>query len=260
MLILILIIVQQLLDNSPLPWGHHIRLLDRVKDTDQRLWYLRAAQEYGWSRAVLELQIESGLFARQGQALTNFSRTLPPPQSDLAQQILKDPYNFDFLTLGEDAHERQLEKGLLAQMQSFLLEMGAGFSFVGNQYHLEIGGKDYYIDLLFYHLRLRCFVVVDLKMSEFVPEFAGKMNFYLAAVDDLLRHAADAPSLGLILCKTREQVTVEYALRSTAAPIGVAQFCVTDTLPSELWDKLPTVQQIEAELLLPAGDRDESES
>ncbi len=164
------------------------------------------------------------------------------------------------MTLSEDARERQLEKGLLAQMQSFLLEMGTGFSFVGNQYHLEVGGKDYYIDLLFYHLRLRCFIVVELKMTEFMPEFAGKMNFYLAAVDDLLRHPTDAPSLGLILCKTREQVTVEYALRSTAAPIGVAEFRVTDTLPSELWDKLPTVQQIEAELLLPADDRDESES
>jgi len=247
-------IIQQLLDNSPLPWGHHIRLLDRVKDAGQRLWYLRAAHEYGWSRAVLELQIESGLYGRQGQALTNFSRTLPPPQSDLAQQILKDPYNFDFLTLGGDAHERQLEKGLLAHLQSFLLEMGAGFSLVGSQYHLEIGGKDYYIDLLFYHLRLRCFVVVDLKMTEFVPEFAGKMNFYLAAVDDLLRHPTDAPSLGLILCKTREQVTVEYALRSTAAPIGVAEFHVTNTLPNEFLNALPTVQQIEAELSLSAED------
>lgn len=250
------IIVQQLLDNSPLPWGHHIRLLDRVKDADQRLWCLRAAHEYGWSRAVLEIQIESGLHARQGQALTNFSRTLPPPQSDLAQQILKDPYNFDFLTLGEDAHERQLEKGLLSHLQSFLLEMGSGFSFVGSQYHLEIGGKDYYIDLLFYHLRLRCFVVVDLKMTEFAPEFAGKMNFYLSAVDDLLRHPADAPSVGLILCKTRQQVTVEYALRNTAAPMGVAEFRVTDVLPSDLLNSLPTVQQIEAELSLLPEDAD----
>ncbi len=247
-------IVQQLLHNSPLPWGHHIRLLEQVKDADQRLWYLQAAHEHGWSRAVLELQIESGSFMRQGQALTNFSRTLPPPQSDLAQQILKDPYNFDFLSLGRDAHERQLEKGLLSHLQSFLLEMGAGFSLVGSQYHLEVGDKDYYIDLLFYHLRLRCFVVVDLKMAEFAPEFAGKMNFYLAAVDDLLRHPTDAPSLGLILCKTQQQVTVEYALRSTTAPIGVAGFRVTDTLPSELWDTLPTVQQIEAELGLSAED------
>ena len=241
-------IVQQLLHNSPLPWGHHLRLLDKVKDADRRLWYTQAAHEHGWSRAILEHQIETDLYGRQGQAQTNFARTLPPPQSDLAQQILKDPYNFDFLTLGADAHERQLEGGLLAHVQKFLLEMGAGFSFVGSQYHLEVGGKDYYVDLLFYHLRLRCFVVVDLKMTEFTPEFAGKMNFYLSAVDDLLRHPSDAPSIGLILCKTREHVTVEYALRNTATPIGVAEFRITDALPVDLLDSLPTVQQIEAEL------------
>ncbi len=217
-----LAVVQQLLDESPLPWGHHIRLLDRVKDAGQRLWYIRTAHEHGWSRAILEHQVESDLYGRQGRAITNFSHTLPPPQSDLAQQILKDPYNFDFLTLGADAQERHLERGLLAHVQKLLLEMGAGFSFVGSQYHPEIGGQGYYLDLLFYHLRLRCFVVVDLKMTRFVPEFAGKMNFYLSAVDDLLRHPTDAPSLGLILCKTRDRVTVEYALRNTATPIGVA--------------------------------------
>lgn len=241
-------IVQQLLDNSPLPWGHHIRLLDRVKDREQRFWYIQAAYAHGWSRAILEHQIETNLHGRQGQALTNFTRTLPPPQSDLARQILKDPYNFDFLTLGPDAHERHLEQGLLTHIQQFLLERGKGFSLVGSQYHLEIGGKEYFVDLLFYHLRLRCFVVVDLKMTEFVPEFAGKMNFYLSTVDDLLRHPSDAPSLGLILCRTREQVTVEYALRNTAAPIGVAEYHVTDDLPGGLADSLPTVQQIEAEL------------
>ena len=249
-------IVQQLLHNSPLPWGHHLRLLDKVKDADQRLWYVRAAHEHGWSRAILEHQIETDLYGRQGQATSNFTRTLPPPQSDLAQQILKDPYNFDFLTLGTDAHERNLERGLLAHLQKFLLEMGAGFSFVGSQYHLEVGGEDYYIDLLFYHLRLRCFVVVDLKMTKFIPEFAGKMNFYLSAVDDLLRHPSDAPTLGLILCKTRERVTVEYALRNTATPIGVAEFRVTDALPNDLLDSLPTVQQLEAELSEPPDDGD----
>ncbi len=249
-------IVQQLLHNWPLPWGHHVRLLDRVKDADQRLWYLRAAHEHGWSRAILEHQIESGLYGRQGQAQTNFSRALPPPQSDLAQQILKDPYNFDFLTLGADAQERHLERGLLGHLQKFLLEMGAGFSFVGSQHHLEVGGKDYYLDLLFYHLRLRCFVVVDLKMTEFQPEFSGKMNFYLSAVDDLLRHPTDAPSVGLILCKTHEGVTVEYALRNTGTPIGVAAFHVTDALPSEMLDSLPTVQQIEAELSQAADEED----
>jgi len=247
-------IVQQLLHNSPLPWGHHVRLLDRVKDADQRLWYVRAAHEYGWSRAILEHQIESGLYGRQGQALTNFSRALPPRQSDLAQQILKDQDNFDFLTLGADAQEQHLEHGLLGHLQRFLLEMGAGFSFVGSQHHLEVGGKDYYLDLLFYHLRLRCFVVVDLKMTEFQPEFSGKMNFYLSAVDDLLRHPMDAPSVGLILCRTHDGVTVEYALRNTGTPIGVAAFHVTDALPVEMLDSLPTVQQIEAELSQAANE------
>lgn len=239
-------IVQQLLHNSPLPWGHLIRTLDKVKEAEPRAWYLRAAYEYGWSRSILEHQIDTDLYGRQGKALTNFERTLPPPQSDLAQQILKDPYNFDFLTLGSDAQERHLERGLLEHVRAFLMEMGAGFSFVGSQYHLEVGGQDYYLDLLFYHLRLRCFVVVDLKMRSFIPEFAGKMNFYLAAVDDLLRHPADAPSIGIILCKTREKITVEYALRNTTTPIGVAEFVTA--LPPDLADSLPTVRQMEAEL------------
>jgi predicted nuclease of restriction endonuclease-like (RecB) superfamily len=241
-------ILQQLLQNSPLPWGHHIRILDKVKDAEQRVWYIRAAYEHGWSRAILEHQIETDLYGRQGKALTNFTRTLPASDSDLAQQILKDPYNFDFLTLGADAHERHLERGLLEHIRAFLMEMGTGFSFVGSQYHFEVGGKDYYLDLLFYHLKLRSFVIVDLKMREFIPEYAGKMNFYLSAVDDLLRHPTDAPTIGLILCKSRDRVTVEYALRNTATPIGIAEFHVTDVLPTDLLDSLPTVQQIESEL------------
>jgi predicted nuclease of restriction endonuclease-like (RecB) superfamily len=232
---------------AQIPWFHNMVLLEKVKNGEERAWYIRAAQEYGWSRAILEHQIESNLYERQGQALTNFSQTLPPPQSDLAQQILKDPYNFDFLTLGPDAQERHLERGLLDHVRAFLMEMGTGFAFVGSQYHLEVSGKDYYLDLLFYHLRLRCFVVVDLKMGEFTPEFAGKMNFYLSAVDDLLRHPQDAPSLGLILCKSRERVTVEYALRNTATPIGVAEFVTA--LPPALAQSLPTVAQMEAELM-----------
>lgn len=245
-------IVQQLLHNSTIPWGHQLRILDKVKDTEQRLWYIRAASEYGWSRAVLEHQIETNLYGRQGKTLTNFERVLPPPQSDLAQQILKDPYNFDFLTLASDANERHLERGLLEHLRAFLLEMGAGFAFVGSQYHLEVSGKDYYLDLLFYHLRLRCFIVVDLKMGEFKPEFAGKMNFYLSAVDDLIRHPTDAPTIGLILCKARDGVTVEYALRNTTTPIGVAEFIAS--LPADLADSLPTVQQLEAELTTQESD------
>jgi len=223
-------------------------ILDKIKDGERRRWYIQAAYEHGWSRAILEHQIESDLHGRQGKALTNFERTLPPADSDLAQQVLKDPYNFDFLTLAGDAKERHLERGLLEHVREFLLEMGAGFSFVGSQYHLEVGGLDYYLDLLFYHLHLRCFVVVDLKMRTFTPEDAGKMNFYLSAVDDLLRHPADAPSIGLVLCKSRERVTVEYALRNTATPIGVAEFQLTEALPAELADNLPSVQQIEEEL------------
>jgi predicted nuclease of restriction endonuclease-like (RecB) superfamily len=237
-------IVQQLLHNSPLPWGHLLRALDKVKEAEPRAWYLRAAYEHGWSRAVLEHQIDTDLYGRQGKAISNFAATLPPPQSDLAQQVLKDPYNFDFLTLGSDAQERHLERGLLENIRAFLLEMGAGFALVGSQYHLEVSKKDYYIDLLFYHLRLRCFVVVDLKMEEFKPEFAGKMNFYLSAVDDLLRHSQDAPSIGLILCKSRDHVTVEYALRNTATPIGVAEFVTA--LPPALAENLPSIEQIEA--------------
>ena len=194
-----------------LPWGHNVRLIETVKDRAEREWYVRQAIEHGWSRNVLVHQIESGLFNRQGKALTNFDRTLPAPQSELAQEIIKDPYYFDFLALGSEMLERDLERGLLENLRSLILELGKGFAFVGSQYHLEVGGQDYYLDLLFYHLRLRCFVVIDLKIEEFKPEFAGKMNFYLSAIDDQLRHANDAPTIGIILCKQRNEVIVEYA-------------------------------------------------
>lgn len=233
----------QLDENVPqlaaqIPWFHNVILLEKVKDPAIRDWYAQAAFEHGWSRNVLEMQIESRLHERQGKAVTNFSRTLPPPQSDLAQALLKDPYNFDFLTLGDDAHEREVERGLLEHIRQFLLEMGAGFAFVGSQYPLEVDGKDYYLDLLFYHLKLRCFVVLELKATEFQPEFVGKMNFYLAAVDDTLRHEGDAPSIGLLLCRKKQTLTVEYALRNVATPIGVAEF-VTDL-----------AQRLEAELTI----------
>jgi predicted nuclease of restriction endonuclease-like (RecB) superfamily len=197
---------------------------------------------------VLVHQIESGLFQRQGKAITNFQATLPPPQSDLAEQVLKDPYNFDFLTLAADARERELQQDLLAHLRKFLLELGAGFAFVGEQHHLEVGGEDFYIDLLFYHLRLRCFVIIDLKMQPFKPEFAGKMNFYLSAVDDLLRHKDDQPSIGLILCKNKNRLVAEYALRDTRKPIGVSAYQITQRLPERLKGSLPTVEELEAEL------------
>lgn len=231
-----------------IPWFHNVVLIEKLKDPAARLWYAWQTLEHGWSRAVLVHQIESGLFMRQGKAVTNFEATLPPPQSDLAQQVLKDPYNFDFLTLAADARERELEQGLLAHLRKFLLELGAGFAFVGEQHHLEVGGEDFYIDLLFYHLRLRCFVVIDLKMEPFKPEFAGKMNFYLSAVDDLLRHKDDQPSIGLILCRERNRLVVEYALRDTHKPIGISAYRITQRLPQRLKGSLPTVEQLEAEL------------
>jgi len=207
-----------------IPWGHNIILLEKIKDAAVRHWYAQAAFEHGWSRNILEMQIESRLHERQGQGVTNFSRTLLPPQSDLAQALLKDPYNFEFLTLAGDAHERDVERGLLEHIRQFLLEMGAGFAFVGSQYPLVVDGQDYFLDLLFYHLKLRCFVVLELKAGDFRPEFIGKMNFYLAAVDDTLRHEDDAPSVGLLLCRKKQALTVEYALRNVATPIGVSEF------------------------------------
>jgi predicted nuclease of restriction endonuclease-like (RecB) superfamily len=238
--------VQQVV--GQIPWGHNLRILDLVKTRTEREWYVRQTVQNGWSRNVLVHQIESGLYGRQGKAQTNFAATLPEPQSDLARQVLKDPYNFDFLTLAEDARERELESGLLEHLRKFLLELGVGFAFVGSQYPIEVGGEDFRLDLLFYHLKLRCFVVIDLKMGAFQPEYAGKMNFYLSAVDDLLRHPADQPSIGVILCKYRNAVVAEYALRDTAKPIGIAEYLATVSLPADLKGSLPTVEELEAEL------------
>jgi predicted nuclease of restriction endonuclease-like (RecB) superfamily len=233
-----------------LPWGHNVRLLDALKTPEERTWYARQAIEHGWSRNVLVHQIDSNLFARQGSALTNFSRTLPAEQSELAQQILKDPYTFDFLSLGPEMLERDLERGLIEHLRSLILELGKGFAFVGSQYHLEVGGQDYYLDLLFYHLRLRCFVVIELKIEDFKPEFAGKMNFYLSAVDDQLRHPDDKPTIGIILCKGRNEVVVEYALRDSTKPMGVAQYQLSPALPAQLQQELPTVEDFAREFPL----------
>ena len=237
---------------AKIPWGHNVRLLDYVKDPAEREWYVRQTIENGWSRNVLAAQVESGLFQRQGRAVNNFDRTLPAPQSELAQQLLKDPYTFDFLSLGAKAQERDLERGLLDHVRSFLLELGKGFALVGSQYHLEVGGQDYYLDLVFYHLKLRCFVIIDLKMGDFKPEDSGKMNFYLAAADDLLRHPTDQPTIGLILCKTQNRVVSEYALRGLSQPIGVAEWQLTRALPAELRRSLPTTEELDAALGTPA--------
>jgi predicted nuclease of restriction endonuclease-like (RecB) superfamily len=238
--------VQEVL--AQITWYHNITLLDKVKDRTEREWYIQKTIENGWSRNVMVHQIESGLYHRQGKAITTFERTLPAPQSDLAQQLIKDPYTFDFLTLSEKASERELERGLLTHLREFLLELGVGFSFVGSQYHLDVGDQDFYIDLLFYHLRLRCFVVIDLKVGEFKPEYVGKMSFYLSAVDDQLKHADDHPSVGIILCKSRKKIIVEYALRDTTRPMGVATYRLTEAMPDNLRDNLPTVEALEEEL------------
>jgi predicted nuclease of restriction endonuclease-like (RecB) superfamily len=235
---------------ASLPWGHNIVLMQKIKDVDARLWYARAALEHSWSRAMLTHHIETQLHRREGKAITNFAAALPAPQSDLARQTLKDPYVFDFLIMDADARERDLELGLLNHIQKFLVELGVGFALVGRQYRLEVSGEEFFLDLLFYHLRLRCFVVVDLKMEAFKPEFAGKMNFYLSAVDDQLRHKDDQPSIGLLLCKERDRLIVEYALRDVKKPIGVAEWRtrLVESLPKKLQSSLPTVKQIEAEL------------
>lgn len=229
-------------------WYHNIALLDKLKSLEERLWYAQKTVEHGWSRNVLVHQIETGLHRRLGAALTNFDRTLPKPQSDLAQQLLKDPYNFDFLSLGEEVQERDLERALVNHIRDFLLELGVGFAFVGSQYHLEIDGDDYYIDLLFYHLRLRCYVVIDLKMKEFQPEYSGKMNFYISAVDDLLRHPDDQPTIGIILCRGKKKTVAEYALRDLNKPIGISTYKLKDSLPQTLQGNLPTLEQLEIEL------------
>lgn len=235
---------------AQLPWGHNVRLVESVKDPAERIWYARQAAEHGWSRNVLVHQIESELFRRQGKAITNFERTLPSPQSGLAQELIKDPYSFDFLALGPDISERDLERGLLEHLRALILELGKGFAFVGSQYHLEVGGQDYYLDLLFYHLRLRCFVVIELKIEEFKPEFAGKMNFYLSAVDDQLRHETDGPSIGIILCERKNEVIVEYALRDSAKPMGVADYKLSPALPAQLQADLPTIEEFAREFPL----------
>lgn len=234
---------------AKLPWAHNVLLLEKCKNPKARDWYAEAAVEYGWSRDVLVHQIESELHKRQGKALTNFKRTLPPSQSDLAEQIIKDPYTFDFLTSAGDAREREIERGMVDHIQRFLLEMGVGFAFVGRQVHLDVGDQDFYIDLLFYHLRLRSYVVVELKAGTFKPEYAGKMNFYLSAVDDQLRQKDDQPSIGIVLCKSKNRLIVDYALRDAHKPIGVAAYKLTKALPKNLKGTLPTTKELEEEIL-----------
>jgi predicted nuclease of restriction endonuclease-like (RecB) superfamily len=235
---------------SEIPWGQNIVILQQLKIKEERLWYAQQTRAYGWSRSILQEQIAKNAFARHGKASTNFARVLPSPQSEFAQQILKDPYNFDFLTIGREAHERVTERDLLTHVREFLLELGSGFAFIGSQVKLTVGDADYFIDLLFYHMRLRCYVVVELKTTAFRPEHAGKLNFYLSVVDDRLKHKDDQPSIGLLLCRSRNRMQVEYALRDIHKPIGVAgwETKLVEKLPGDFHGSLPTVEEIEAEL------------
>ncbi len=249
-------IVQQLV--GQLPWGHNVMLLGKLRSAEDRIWYAQRAIESGWSRNVLAMQIQTGLMGRSGKAVTNFEARLPAPQSDLARESLKDPYHLDFLGLTEDAKERQVEHALVGHITRFLLELGAGFAFVGRQVHLEVGGEDFFLDLLFYHIRLRCYVVVELKSGAFKPEYAGQLNFYLSAVDAQLKGDQDNPTIGLLLCRERNRLIVEYALRDMAKPMGVAEYKLLESLPKDLEADLPSIERIEREVA--AGALDESES
>ncbi len=235
-------------------WYHHLALLDKLNDKGERIFYAQKTTEFGWSRNVLVHHIDSGLYGREGKAITNFSSTLPSPQSDLAQQLIKDPYHLDFAGLTQDAKERDLETALVTHIRDFLLELGAGFAFVGNQYPLKVGGEDFYLDLLFYHIPLRCYIIIELKTTAFKPEYSGKMNFYLNVVDDLIKTDDENPSVGIILCKSKNKISVEYALQGIERPIGVT----THNLPQELAEKLPTIEALEQELQL--MDLDEHET
>jgi len=235
---------------AQIPWFHNMVILDKITNEPERLWYIKKTVENGWSRNILTMQIESKLFERQTtkEKIDNFNLTLPSPQSDLVREVLKDPYKLDFLGVGDEAQEREIEKGLVKHITHFLLELGKGFAFVGQQYHVEVGNEDYYIDLLFYHIKLKCYVVIELKAGKFKPEYAGKLNFYLSAVDDNLKEESDNPSIGIILCKTKDKLTAEYALRNLASPISVNEYMLVESIPENMKTSLPTIEELEAEL------------
>jgi predicted nuclease of restriction endonuclease-like (RecB) superfamily len=233
---------------AQLPWYHQLALLDKLADAESRAWYAAKAIEHNWSRNVLVMQIESGLLERQGKAVTNFEARLPKAQSDLARESLKDPYRFDFLNLGEEAQERAVESALVRHVTEFLLELGAGFAFVGRQVLVDVGGEEFFIDLLFYHLKLRCYVVIELKTGKFKPEHLGQLGFYLTAVDRQIKGDQDNPSIGLLLCKSKNKVVAEYALSDKNQPMGIAEYKLQEALPAELETDLPSIEQIEREL------------
>ncbi|EQB88682.1 putative nuclease of restriction endonuclease-like (RecB) superfamily [Clostridium punense] len=237
--------VQEVL--AQITWYHNITLLEKVKDIDKRLWYIEKTMENGWSRNTLVHQIESNLFDRQNNEIktTNFMEKLEAPNNKLAVEALKDPYIFDFITMTEEMNERDIENQLVKRITKLLLELGSGFAFIGNQYKLQVGGEDYYLDLLFYNLKLRCYVVIELKTGKFKPEYAGKLNFYLSAVDDLLKTEVDSPSIGIILCKEKNKLVAEYSLKDMTKPIGVSEYKLLEKIPEELKGTLPTIEEIE---------------
>lgn len=233
---------------AQISWYHNITLLQKCSDEEHRLWYAQQAVEHGWSRNVMVAQIEMGLYERKGKAITNFAAKLPKPESEMAQQVLKDPYILDFLGLQEDFLEREMEEAIVKHITKFLLELGVGFAFVGRQYHLDIGDEDFYLDLLFYHLDLRCYVAIDLKTQKFKPEYTGKMNFYLSVLDDIVKKEHDNPSIGIILCKDKNKVLAEYALKDINKPIGISQYELTRVIPENFQSALPSIEDLEREL------------
>jgi predicted nuclease of restriction endonuclease-like (RecB) superfamily len=233
---------------AQLPWYHQLALLDKLPGPETRRWYAAQAIEHNWSRNVLVMQIETRLLERSGTAVTNFPVSLPKPQSDLARESLKDPYRLDFLGLTDEAQERDIEHALMKHVTEFLLELGAGFAFVGRQVMLDVGGDEFFIDLLFYHLKLRCYVVIELKAGKFKPEHLGQLGFYLTAVDRQVKSEQDNPTIGLLLCKSKNKVVAEYALGDKTQPMGIAEYKLLESLPAELQTSLPSIEQIEREL------------
>ncbi|MBF0485310.1 MAG: DUF1016 family protein [Candidatus Omnitrophica bacterium] len=232
-----------------IPWGHNIAIISKCQNIEEAFFYIQNILNHGWSRSILVHQIESGLYKREGKAVTNFPLTLPKPQSDLAHQSLKDPYVFDFLSMSADHNERDLEKNLTDHLKNFLLELGAGFAFIGRQVPVQVGEREFFIDLLFYHTRLHCYVVIELKTADFEPEYAGKLNFYIKAVDSQLRKEGDQPTIGILLCKNRDKMVAEYALSDIHKPIGVSEYKLTHALPKTLKSSFPTIKEIEKELV-----------
>jgi predicted nuclease of restriction endonuclease-like (RecB) superfamily len=231
-----------------IPWRHHVEIFTKAQSLNEAHFYIQQTLENGWSRDILGLQIKSNLYARQGKAIHNFQQTLPDPMSDLAGQILKDPYNFDFLSMTQNYKERELENALVDNVTKFLLELGSGFAYVGKQVPIEVGGQEFFIDLLFYHLKLRAYVVIELKVTDFTPEHAGKLSFYLSVANDMLKHPSDNPTIGLLICKNKNDIVAEYALKDIKQPIGVTKYQLTKLFPEEFKSSLPTIEEIESEL------------